>query len=435
MRLRRSTPISIRGLPTVGLWLAALGGLLAGDWPGFRGPTGLGYTDEKNLPMTWGGPTNANVLWHSPLPGQGHASPIVWGDSLFVCTVCWPPEVKARENVIPDHHITCYRTTDGRRLWDTLLAPGPWLRTDFRSGAGGGYAAPTPVTDGRLVFCVFGSSVMAALDFQGKIVWRKEIVPYSFDVTVGSSPVLYGDTVILFCAMAQACDSRVVAFDKATGEVRWQRAFPDMAFGHTTPLLISVRNQAQLLVLASGMNVSANALRSLDPATGDLLWWCRGAGDAASPAYGAGLLYFDSGRGGPGFAVDPTGSGDVTRTHTRWTVNQVPEGIGSPVIVGSYVYRLHSPGILKCWEAASGKLMYAERLEGISSTWASPVVDGNGRLYFANGGKSFVIQSGPTFRVLAVNDLGDANHASAAVAQGRLFLVGLKNLYCIGQER
>jgi outer membrane protein assembly factor BamB len=406
----------------------------AENWPQFRGPTGLGYTEEKNLPLTWGGPGNQNVLWKSELKGQGHASPIVWNDTVVLATVYWPANVTTREQVIPEHHVACYRTTDGRLLWDTLVPPGPWLRKDFRSGAGGGYAAPTPVTDGKLIYCAFGSSVLAALDFEGKIVWRKEIVPFTFDVTLGSSPILYEDTVILLCAMAKPSDSCVIAFDKMSGEVKWRQSFPDMAFGHATPVIIQVNGKPQMLVLASGMGVSPNGLRSLDPANGKVLWWCKGAGDAATPAYGAGVVYFDNGRGGTGVAVDPTGTGDVSATHIRWTVNQVPEGIGSPIIVGQHVYRLHTPGVLKCWEAASGKLVYAERLEGLSTTWASPIADGNERLYFANGGKSFVLQAGPEFRVLAVNDLGDGNHASAAVAGGKLFLSGLNNLYCIAKK-
>src|SRR6266446_3345215 len=115
--------------------------ILASNWPQFRGPTGLGYADEKDLPLTWGGKENENLLWKSPLQGQGHASPIVWGRSVFVCTALWPSNVTAREKVIPEHHVTCYQATDGQVLWDTLVEPGPWLRTDFRSGPGGGYAA------------------------------------------------------------------------------------------------------------------------------------------------------------------------------------------------------------------------------------------------------------------------------------------------------
>ena len=134
-------------------------------------------------------------------------------------------------------------------------------------------------------------------------------------------------------------------------------------------------------------------------------------------------------------AVDPGGAGDVSATHIRWTGPRIPEAVSSPIVVGPHAYRLHSPGVLKCWRASTGEQVYSERLAGISTTWASPVADGNGRLYFANAGKSYVIQSGPEFRVLAINDLGDGNHPSPAVAQGRLFLVGLKHLYCIGKEK
>jgi len=406
--------------------------LVRADWPGFRGPTGLGYTSEANLPIAWGGPTHENVQWSSPLPGQGHASPVVWDQAVIVCTVNWPADVVDRKKTIPEHHVTCYRTSDGRLLWDTLVPPGPWLRDDFRSGPGGGYAAATPVTDGKLIYCAFASSVLAAIDFQGNIAWRKPIVPYSFDVTLGSSPVLYGDTVILLCAMAKKENSRVVAFGKTRGDVRWEREFPQMQFGHSTPLMIEVNGKAQMLVLASGMEKTGDALRSLDPSDGRLLWWCRGEGDASSPAYGQGLVYFDDGRGGIGVAVDPTGSGDVSETHVRWTITQRGEALSSPIVVGNYLYRLRTPGFLQCWEMATGKKIYSERLADISSTWASPIADPKGHLFFANAGKSYVVQAGPECRILAVNDLGDGNHPSPAAAEGKLFLVGMKNIYCIG---
>ncbi|MEN6426330.1 MAG: PQQ-binding-like beta-propeller repeat protein [Phycisphaerales bacterium] len=408
--------------------------LVRANWPGFRGPTGLGYTTEENLPITWGGPANENVLWSSSLPGQGHASPIVWDHAVVVCTVNWPADVEDRKKVIPEHHVTCYCVSDGGLLWDTLVPPGPWLRTDFRSGPGGGYAAATPVTDGRLIYCVFASSVLAAVDFHGNIAWRKAIVPWSFDVTLGSSPVLYEDTVILFCAMAKKEDSRVVAFDKINGDIRWERRLPQMQFGHSTPLIIQVNEKSQMLLLASGMEEKGDALQSLDPTDGKLLWWCRGEGDAASPAYGQSIVYFDDGRGGTGVAVDPTGSGDVSDTHVRWTISQRGEALSSPIVVGNYLYRLRTPGFLQCWEMATGKEMYSERLPDISSAWASPIADPKGHLFFANAGKSYVVQAGPECRILAVNDLGDGNHPSPAAAEGRLFLVGMKKIHCIGTE-
>jgi outer membrane protein assembly factor BamB len=407
----------------------------AEQWPQFRGPTGQGLT-EHQLPIEWGGPDAKNVLWKSPLVGEGHASPIVWNDRIFVCTARWPAEVdsiKQREEVIPEHHVLCFRLTDGELLWDTLVKPGPWLRTDFRSGAGGGYAAPTPATDGEHVFVVFGSSVIAALDFTGRIVWRKVIEPHTFNVCIGASPVLYEDTVLMHCAMKEKKDSMLVAYDKSIGSIRWQTPLPNTAFGHSTPTLIEVQGKPQLVTVASGINVSKFGVQSFNPANGELLWWCRGAGDAASAAFGAGVVYTDSGRGGPGVAIDPTGSGDVTETHIKWEVDQVPEGIASPVIVDDLVYRLHRPNVLKCWQVEDGKEVYTKRLSDLSSTWATPIVDAAGRMYIANAGISYVIQTGRDFKVLATNDLQDPNHASPAVIAGKILLVGTRNIYCIGE--
>ena len=124
-------------------------------------------------------------------------------------------------------------------------------------------------------------------------------------------------------------------------------------------------------------------------------------------------------------ALDPA-SGE-----SRWSFTTRGKIEGSPVIVGDHVYRLHSPGILKCWDRKSGRRVYVERLDGITTTWASPIVDPNGRIFFANAGKSFVIQAGPTYKVLAVNELGDPNHTSPAVSGRSMFLVGTKYVYCI----
>ncbi len=426
----KDSRLYIAGLAILLLVSAATGE----DWPQFRGPTGLGHARQGDWPLRWGGPEDENVLWKSPLVGEGHASPIVSRGRVFVCTVQWPESVQDRTKVIPEHHVLCYSAKDGQRLWDVTIPPGPWLRTDFRSGPGGGYAAPTPATDGELVYVVFGSSVIAACDFQGRVVWRKEIIPFTFDVTIGSSPVLFQDSLFMLCAMAEQSDSKMVAFDKGDGSIRWETPLPQTGFGHSTPACIDVGGQRQLIVVASAISESDRGVQSLDPGTGKLLWWCRGAGDAASAAFGSGIVYCDSGRGGPGVAVDPTGSGDVTQSHIRWRVNLVPEGIGSPIIVDERVYRLHRPNVLKVWRVDNGEQVYAERLDRLTSTWASPVADGAGRLYFASAGVSYVIQAGDSFQVLAINDLGDPNHASPAFADGRIFLVGTRYIHCVGVQ-
>jgi outer membrane protein assembly factor BamB len=390
----------------------------------------MGQTGEANLPLTWGGKDNANVLWKVPLPGaeaeagqdQNQSSPVVARGRVLVTASYWPhgkPDPKA----FPEHHVACYRAADGKLLWDAKVEPGPWRLSDLR----GGYTAPTPAVDSDRVYVVFGSSVIAALDLEGRLVWRKEITPYKFDVALAASPVLFGETVILQCDQLDR-QSRTVAFDRKTGGVRWEEKRPDNGFAHSTPVVAAVGGRPQLLASAS------NAIQGLDPATGKLRWWCEAKGDTASPVFAGGLVYCDSGRGGPGFAVDPTGAGDVTKMHLKWKIGQVPEGYSSPVAVGDYLYRLHSPETLKCIKLSTGEVVYSERLRGVSTS-SSPVATPDGRVYLASTGRSYVLRAGPKPDVLAVNDLGDGGPASPAVSGGRLFLKGRRWLFCVGAKQ
>ncbi len=419
---------AIAGL--VALALLASAPASAGDtWPGWRGPTGLGVTDEKDLPLTWGGPASENVLWKSPLPGTtskgksdlNQSSPIVWKDRVFVVAAWWPEGVAPTE--FPEHRVACYAVADGKLLWDIKVPPGPWRLKDLR----GGYAAPTPCTDGKRVYALFGSSELVALDFDGGLLWRKEIAPFAWDVAIGTSPVLTRDAVVVLADSTNPALSRLIAYDPATGDVKWERKRPESNFNHTTPLLIEVNGEPQLVVAASG------AVQGLDPAGGAVLWSAKNKGDVPTPAYGGGLVFAEGGRGGPGVAVDPTGRGDVTKTHVKWTTGPSPEGYSSPTIAGGRVYRAHEPGVLKCYALATGARLFDERLPGGLNPSVSPVLTADGRLYFAGGGKSVVLPAAATFEVLATNDLGDGGAASPAVASGRLYLKGKQFLYCIGK--
>jgi outer membrane protein assembly factor BamB len=414
------------------LFAALAGSSLAGDnWPGWRGPTGMGQTDEKGLPLTWGGAKSENVLWKVPLypsekvrRDQNQSSPIVWGDAVFVTLSYWPQG--AAEKDYPEHHVVCYGAADGKLRWDTTVPAGPWKLTDLR----GGYTAPTPASDGRHVFVIFGSAVVAAVDMRGKLAWKREIAPHFFDVAWGASPVIYKDTVLVLCdQLREKKSSTLLALDAASGDVRWEKKRPSVDWAHSTPALAQVGGRTQLLV------ASAFGPQGLDPDNGETLWWVQSpkrVGDTVTPVYRDGQVYVDSGRGGPGLAVDATGSGDVTKTHVRWTIPMVPEGFSSPVLSGEYLYRLYRPGVLGCWKWATGEKMFAERLEGIDPD-VSPVATADGLLYCASAGKSFVLRAGPQLEVLARNDLGDASRASPAVAHGRLYLRGGRNLFCIGK--
>jgi outer membrane protein assembly factor BamB len=415
----------------------ALGVFLAGtaaraaDWPGWRGPTGMGRAEDRGLPLTWGGKAGANVAWKAPLlpagarPDQNQSSPVVSRGRVFVTVSYWPAGRPQTE--FPEHHVLCFRAADGRRLWDTRVPPGPWLLKDLR----GGYTAPAPAADGERVYALFGSAVLAGLDRDGKVLWRQEITPHAFDVAVGTSPVVHKGAVLVSCDQVRSSGaSALLAFDGKTGRLRWRKKRPDVDWDHSTPVLAPVGGRTQLLA------ATANALQGLDPDTGEVLWWCRGegrVGDTVSPVYGSGVVYCDSGRGGPGIAVDPTGRGDVTKTHLRWRVKRVPEGFSSPVVAGDYLYRLHAPGVVTCRRMSTGEVLFAERLPGVE-TAASPVATADGRVYLASAGASYVLKAGPRPVVLGRGDLGDPGKASPAVAGGRLFLKGGRYLYCIAKQ-
>ena len=387
----------------------------AENWPQFRGPAGLGSSTEARLPLTWNAQTGENIAWKAPLPkgDSQYASPVVWGDNVFVTGVT---------NAPLQHRVLCFSAADGKQRWETRVAPGPLLLMDLR----GGYGAPTPCTDGQRVYVVFGSAVIAALDFSGKLLWRKEIANHAFDVALGSSPILFKDTVILNCDQT-AGTSTITAWDKATGDIRWEAKRPDTGFSHSTPVIAEIAGRQQMLVSASG------AIQGLDPASGSVLWWCAAQGDASSPAYGGGLVFSDSGRGGKAVCVDPTGTGDVTKTHLKWTVPQISEGLSSAIIIGDRVWRTHGPDILKSFDLKTGGKVLNERLPGVS-TWASPFATPEGRIYFASAGKTYVVRAADKLEVLATNDLGEDNRASAAVSGGAIYLRGDKNLYCIRQK-
>src|SRR3954451_24227684 len=147
----------------------------AADWPQFRGPQGVAYSTEEHLPLMWSAKTGEGIAWRVPLPKSDNAwsSPIVTGERVIVTSA---------QNEPLAHRVQCFDAKDGHQLWQTDVAPGPWLLKDLR----GGYGAPTPCTDGKRIFVAFGSAVLAALDFDGKIVWKRNLENYAFDVSLGT---------------------------------------------------------------------------------------------------------------------------------------------------------------------------------------------------------------------------------------------------------
>jgi len=396
---------------------------LAGNWPGWRGPTGVGSTDETNLPLTWDGKKGENIVWKVPLKGTtGHSSPIVWGDRVFITTAARQNREQESAKEVPEHHLACYQVSDGKLVWKTQIPQG-------KEPMGYAiYAVPTPVTDGKMIYCWFGSAVIAAVDWDGKLVWRQDRSgPFNLNPGICSSLALHEDLVYLLVDGARGL-GYLQALDKKTGEVKWEQKRAKMGHNNSSPILLPINGKAQLIIAGS------NVLQGLDPASGEPIWWCKSVGFGQTPVYGSGLLYADRGGNELAVCVDPTGKGDVTASHIKWQNKKSPGDYSSPVIAGEYLFKVHKEGVVGCYKLATGELLYTGNLDGVSKL-ASPFATADGRVYFVSTGKSYVLKAGPTLETIGGGNLnGWGNGSSPAVSGGRIFVRDFEFLWCIGKK-
>lgn len=404
----------------------------AENWPGWRGPTGQGHTTEKDLPLKWDHKTGENILWKTLLHGGGRenpefsspgwSSPIVWNDRIFVTTAVWPAGLSQQErrSTIAEQHVLCFKTSDGKLLWDTIIPSGKIVVDNFYHG----YNVPTPITDGERVYALFASGILAALDFDGKIVWQEELPRVKGeDSGECSSPILFEDSVII--PGLQQLGLRALL--KKNGQVKWEQ---QTKFRNTmaTPALVRVGDKTQLIHFAAGA-------QGVDPRNGDVLWTCKAPTSQSSPVIAGSLLYADAGRGGmQGALIDMSGMGDVSKSHVKWQTRVEGASGSSAIIVGKRIYRSSSPDTIKCLDLDTGDTLFAENATRLSPS-ASPIATPEGRIYFAGSGKSYVIQEGEKFDLLAVNDLADgAPYSTPAVSNGCIFIKGKSYLWCIGKK-
>ncbi len=382
-------------------------------WPRFRGPTGQGETNAAALPTEWdaGG---RNLLWRTRIPGRGNSSPVVWGDRVFLTSA----DPKGTERFVH-----CLARADGRVLW-TRQAPKHPPEPGVRDK--NGFASATPVTDGERVIAFLGSCGLVCYDQGGKLLWNYDALKVNTMHGTGASPVLYKDLVILAQDQIGA-DSIFLALDKRTGKVAWQDKRP-RAMTWSTPVVVRVGDHDELVLAGAG------TVRGYDPATGKERWVLRGPTVEVIPAVvvGRDALFSASGRNGPVVALRPGGSGDVTDTHLVWRTVRVGPHVPSPVLVGGRLYVANDTGVVTCLDAATGKLVYQERLPDHFS--ASPVAAGD-LLYFpGESGTTYVVRAGDRLDVIARNDLGAPLLASPAVVEGQLLLRTQDELVCVGKR-
>jgi outer membrane protein assembly factor BamB len=389
------------------------------NWPQFRGPTADGQAGNSGVPLAWS--ETQNVRWKTPIHDRGWSSPVIWDDQIWLTTATADGK---------QMFAVCVDRESGRIVHDVKIfdVEKPQPIHELNS-----YASPTPVIEAGRVYVHFGSYGTACVDTStAKVLWTRRDLPCDHFRGPGSSPMLFGDLVIVHL---DGFDFQyVVALNKETGKtvwktdrsVAWGNTDGDFKKAYSTPLLIEVDGRQELV--SSG----SKAAMAYDPATGKELWKIRYEqfSSTARPLFGHGLVFINTGFGKADFyAVRPGGSGDVTDSHVVWKATR---GIGSkpsPVMVDDLLFMVHDAGVAICLEAKTGEEVWSKRLGGAFS--ASPIV-ADGRVYFCSQqGATSVIKPGRKFEALATNKLSEGCMASPAVAGKAIFLRTEKALYCI----
>ncbi len=415
------------------------------NWPQWRGPGSQGVSAEKNLPIEWS-PTR-NIKWKTPISGRGHSSPIVWGSRIFLTTSVEGPVVSgaaAVKHIINGQEVKLPDTVGADRSYTLkLLAINGetgaivWERTTYEGRMyddrqkRNTYASSTPATDGRYVYAFFGSEGLYCYDFEGKQIWKASLGGVTkLGYGEGTSPVLFENLVILQVDTELGEKSYIVALDKTTGKQVWKTSRKNRATW-STPILVRGTKRAELI--ASG----AESVVSYDPATGKEFWHAGGLGSHAipTPLAGSDMVFVYAGSHDKrGYAVRLGGSGDIsTSDRILWRHDKGTAYVSSGILYEGNIYVLTDSGILTCLDAKTGGVKYEGGRVPVSTTFfASPVAFDGMILITSEDGDTFVIKSGPKHQVLATNPIGEPVYASPAIANGRIFIRGESNLYCIG---
>jgi outer membrane protein assembly factor BamB len=443
-RLKTVKVSRITSLALVALFSLTTVGFAA-NWPQWRGPDGSGISTEKNLPAEWT-PTK-NIKWKTPIAGRGHSSPIVWGNKIFLTTAIegeLVPDAKAAKHMIegkeyvhPDsvgaNHkhtfkVIALNRDTGKILWETVAWEGTPYDNRHRKSS---YAASTPATDGKLVYAFFGSEGLYAFDFNGKPAWNAQLGKMgTVGMGTGTSPILYENLVIVQCDEENGESSFIVALDKKTGKEVW-RTPRKVQVSWSTPLLVRGATRSELI--ASGTEF----VISYDPATGKELWRHKGVESNAipSPVANSDMVFVVAGFPAKiAMAIKLGGSGDLTGTpNVPWKYAKGTAYVPSPILYGDYLYLTTDRGILTCIDAKTGEVKYEGGRIPIPATFtASPVAFEGKILMTSEDGDTFIVKAGPKHEIIGTNSIGEAVYASPAIAEGRIFIRGEKNLYCIG---
>lgn len=421
------------------LWPALSG--VAMDWPQWRGPFFNGSTDAKDLPVSWS--KEGGIAWVSPLPGPSGATPVIAAGRVFVTSV-----VKGT----PEFAALCFDEATGKPLWRQTVG------SDTRRFPRNNMASPSPVTDGKRVFFLYGDGTLVGFDVEGNTLWsrhiEKEYGNLALQFGYSSSPLLYDGRlyVVVFRrdtpyrgqdpGIAGPLDSFILAVDPTDGRTLWKQprktnAFDEGMETYMTPIPFVRDGQAELLT-TGGDFVTAH-----DPQTGKELWrfeyWTHKVRDSRiipTLVTGDGLIFGTRHKHNGVFALEPP-SRDGRNGRILWEFDDAAPDCSTPLFYDGRLYVLDGlkRKVVTCFEPRTGRQFWQGKLPGRSPWWAS-LTAGDGKLFCINeDGQVVVLQAGGSeFKILFETTIGEPDiQSSVAIADGRLFIRTAENLYCVGR--
>ncbi|MFQ5417615.1 MAG: PQQ-binding-like beta-propeller repeat protein [Myxococcota bacterium] len=416
------------------------------NWPQFRGPRASGVAEGPPTPVRWDVEKGENVAWKTPVPGLAHSSPVIWGGRLFVTSVVrakgkaelsslyGSPGYGAGESLASESEqsflLYCLDKDSGEILWKRTAHQGiPKVKRHPKSS----HANPTPACDAGHVVACFGSEGLYCYDHAGKLLWKRDLGVLNsgapgypdkegYQWGFASSPVIWRDRVFVQCD--HEGQSFVAGLNLDDGEDVWRVPREENSTWCTPTVHAS----------AAGGQLILNGYRHIggyDLASGKEIWKLRGGGDVPVPtpvvAHDLVFLTSSHGRSRPIRAVRVEaqgllGSDPGEEEHLAWVHPRRGIYMQTPIVCGELLYLCSDGGVLACYDAVSGRKVYRERLGAGRTGFSASAVACDGKLYFSGeNGEIFVLEVGPEFRVLAVNDMGDTCLATPAISDGTLF--------------
>jgi len=385
-------------------------------WTRFRGPNGSGVSPSP-APTQW---SPADYAWKVELPGEGHSSPVLHRDRVYIT---------ATQPQTAEQWLVSVRATDGAIAWKLRLESKPYPQHRFNS-----FASASPAVDERHVYVPVSSAEeyqLVAVTHEGREAWRHTLGPFVSQHGSAASPIVYRDSVIM--PNDQDGESFAIALDGQTGQVRWKtpRKSGNAAYG--TPSIFTGADGVDQLILSS----QASGVTGLNAATGELLWEVDGLfhdRTVFSPTVAGDLVIAGAGQGIGGkklVAIRPPASGGSASAELVYEIDKSLPYVPTPLYHEGLLFLLADSGVLTCADAATGQIWWRERIGG--NFFASPVIAGDVLYCVSRDGQVVTIQAADTYQPIARTDLGEPTHATPAFAGGVIYLRTERHLIRVGR--